>query len=1140
MIQSNQKQSLLVPYELPKFISEDPQYANFTLFLKAYYEWMEQENNVLDFSKSLLSYMDVDTTTTEFLDYFVNDFMSYFPQDILADKSKVIKIAKQLYQSKGTPASFQFLFRVLYNSDVDFFYTKDAVLKPSSGKWYVPRSLKLASSDKNFLAISNLRVFGNISKSIATIEAATYDGLKTEVFISNIERLFQSGETVTVVDSNNQPVYFLNEQIVPKGTIGSETLTALIVGQISKIIINPTHRGLTYNVADPVVFYGGLNPAVLNPLGAVAQVGDVTTGSIQRITVDTEGYGYTGSIANNIVGGANTLILFSNIVGNSPKAPIAVVGGLNPIGEANATFVPVDSAGLKQFHYLGNVSGGPIYTYFSNVATANADSGNTNNQILNILSTDYDLTTVISVGDRLTINSNTQIVTSFPAPYTHIYLGAPLTTGANGLVTIARNITTGYNGANGVGPTGNYYQQAYQFANNLSANANTTLANAFTFTAFATFPISSVIVQNQGGGLNLPPTVSALSEYTTEHYDQGSLSNLGILAPIQILNGGIGYANNDQIVLLGGSGYGAYANVLSVNATGTIQTVGYTKNNQHPYPLGGLGFFYSTPAAVVARFATGVISATSTSNVVTGSGTNFTANLSNGNILVTGTNIVIGTIQRVVNANSVILTSNAAVPAFGNSFYQSTATLKISGTLGTGATFTQTSNRIGEITSFNIIDNGEDYISAPIVSLAVQDLIVSNVSPSNMASAGDVIYQGANVNTATYIATVDSIIALENFVPATSSIYQLRVFNYNSKPKFNLPLKIDSKLAAFSLVSGYTAIHNTTFINTGGDTRFDAANGIMTYGDGNARANATFLNGLVIGNGQYLDTTGQPSAFDVLQSTEYNNYTYEITLSKEIQKYREVLLNLVHPSGMQVLGRIAMSSSNTNNFVMDDELHTGHNLSYYVGLPASVSIANGTFASPSNNIVQFNNLYGANIATFLVANTSELAFTYGTGYNDTIKSLVTKINAAANTVTLADNVWTYIANVAVVAVQANSNSVINIQSLTNSYNIVNNGQYSNTMYPLKDIIRVNDSVSVNGVSQTVIYINSTYSALSLSGPITTGANNYVGYVSVSKAFNSLSNNVQIYGPVGEQYYAQLGTEDGNILTTEDDLILLLG
>ena len=177
MIQSNQKQSLLVPYELPKFISEDPNYANFTLFLKAYYEWMEQtaftvmsgagtfsqgervsqglfsgvvkgfdpknnilylsnisgtptvgvaivgstsgtsrilltsgQGNVLDYSKSLLQDMDVDTTTQEFLQYFINDFMSYFPQDILSDPRKVLKIAKQLYQSKGTPASYQFLF----------------------------------------------------------------------------------------------------------------------------------------------------------------------------------------------------------------------------------------------------------------------------------------------------------------------------------------------------------------------------------------------------------------------------------------------------------------------------------------------------------------------------------------------------------------------------------------------------------------------------------------------------------------------------------------------------------------------------------------------------------------------------------------------------------------------------------------------------------------------------------------------------------------------------------------------------------------------------------------------------------------------------------------------------------------------
>ena len=74
MIQSNQKTSLLVPYQLPKFISEDPSYANFILFLQAYYEWLEQEGNVLDSTKSIMSNLDVDTTSEQFLQYFLNDF----------------------------------------------------------------------------------------------------------------------------------------------------------------------------------------------------------------------------------------------------------------------------------------------------------------------------------------------------------------------------------------------------------------------------------------------------------------------------------------------------------------------------------------------------------------------------------------------------------------------------------------------------------------------------------------------------------------------------------------------------------------------------------------------------------------------------------------------------------------------------------------------------------------------------------------------------------------------------------------------------------------------------------------------------------------------------------------------------------
>ena len=1050
MLQSTNKTSLLVPFQLPKFISEDPNYANFVLFVQAYYEWMEEQNNTLDFSKNLLNYMDVDTTTEQFLQYYVNDFMSYFPQDILTDKAKTLKIAKQLYQSKGTPASYKFLFRILYNSDVDFFYTKDAVLKASSGKWYVPRSLKLATSDTNFLSIQNLRLFGQTSKSIGTVETAIVDGLKTEVFISNIERLFQSGENVIVVDSANQPVYFLNGVVVSANTPNAQTLSAQIVGQISQVIIDPNNRGLAYKAKDPVVVYGGLNPNTANPTGAIVEVGSATTGSIQRITVEDQGFGYTTSVANSQIGGANTYIQFSNLVGSSPQSPIATVGTLNPIGIANVSFIPTDSIQLKQYHYLGNIAG---------------------------------------------------------------------SSGANT-----------YNSS-----TGLWTQQAYQFANLTSANANTTLANALSFSGFSTFPISSLIVQNQGGGLSSPPDVQAISEYTTDAYTQTNLANLGILAPIEINKAGSGYANNDQIVFIGGSGYGAFANV-TVNSSGSIISVNYVSNSTNRITLGGMGYF-NLPSVVVQRTANGNVTVSTTSSVVTGNGTNFTSQFSNGALLVSNTNLIIGTVQSIVNANSMILSSNASVSLVANSYYLGTSLLSVPQILGTGATFSQTLNRVGSITSFNIIDNGQDYISKPSVSLKVQDLIVSNVFSISVPSNGDVIYQGANVNTASYIASVDSINALQNFNPANNSIYQLRVYNYTSIPNKALPLKIDSKGAAVTLVGGYTNIRNTTFDNSVNNTRFDSANGVITYGDGFAKANATFLNGLVIGNGQYLDTAGQPSSFDVLQSEDYNNYTYQITLSKEIEKYREVLLNLLHPSGTKVLGRIEMTSNSNMNFEAYDALDTGYTLGYYAGNAATVVIPAGNASSPSNNIVKFDNLYGANISDFITANSTELIFTYGTGINDVIHGLVVNVNDAANTVTLEDNVWTYFANVAISSATNGNNQVINIQSLTWSYNIVNNGSYSNTAYPVLDIIHVGDTITVNGVAQTVTTFSSPYTSVTLSGPLTSGAN---GYMSVGRTMVSPHGEVQIIGPIGTQYFAQLGTENGDIITSETGAWLLIG
>jgi hypothetical protein len=1043
MITNGHLTSLQVLNQLPEHVRDNPDYVNFHEFVQAYYEWMEQTGKVTERSKNLLSYKDIDKTIDEFLDYFTNDFLPYFPKDSLLSKQEAVKVARQLYQSKGTPASYEFLFRVLYNSSVDIFYTKDAIFKASAGSWYIAKSLKLLSNNTNFLNTKNYRIFGEESKSIATIENAIVVGDKIEVFISNIERLFQSGEFVRIVDSNNQDVLF-----------DGSVLRSKIVGQISQIKIAPTNRGQLYQPGDPIIVYDGLNANVPFPVGATAIVGETTKGSIQRINVVNGGFGYSTK--------PNTII---NITG-APGAK-ANVGSISPYLPPSFTIVnggkgykindPVIYAEAA-FAYVSSVDANGTITNISYSTTVNARAivGITASvQSSNNLASNAIIRTASSVGNAV---ANVSYIPT-------------------DIIGFKKNITIG--------------NTQYNFAKTITANANTRLINAFSFTSFSTYPISSVVVENGGGGIAQLPDAQAVSTYRTDDSTDlyfasyGDLATLGMLGPIQISKSGVGYRANDRITITGGTGRGAYANVTSVDANGAITGAEYAFDPAYAYPLyplGGMGY--------TNKYIPGL------------------------------------TIQ------------SANTQASG-------AELFVPGILGTGATFSLVVDRVGSITTVNILNYGQDYESKPKISLKVQDVVVSNVSIGNLPRKGDVIYQGPSINLATYKATVNSVSRLSTDANSELSLFNLRVFNYNSNPNPNLILKVDERKINFKMGNSaypqfaqtynyYDALGNQTVYK-----REYNQYGVLNYGDGSAKANATFLNGLVIGDGQYLTTQGQPSSYDVIQSSKYNNFTYQITLEKEIAKYKDVLLNLLHPSGTKVLGRYALKSNNKMFYHPQEGLYGGKTLSYYFGehVPDVLTI-NTSFTNKSNNIIKFNNTLGANLETFIFPNqtTIEIASDRGTS----IKSLVTKVNNAANTITIASNVWLTFGNVAVVNGTSGTNT-LNITSLTGQFDYENNGVYSNTSYPLKDIVYSGDSIQVNSNTYTVKTVNYLTNNIVLTTNLTANENTLL---SVNRKFIAnttiLSNQIKILGPIGLQYIPEITTEGGGSLSTEDGRTILLG
>ena len=546
------------------------------------------------------------------------------------------------------------------------------------------------------------------------------------------------------------------------------------------------------------------------------------------------------------------------------------------------------------------------------------------------------------------------------------------------------------------------------------------------------------------------------------------LKFLGILGPMAIENAGVGYQANDTIVFSGGSGYGAYANVITVAANGAITNVAYVYGEQL-YPQGGLGYRLTSLPTL-----------------------------------------------SVVSANA-----NAA-----------NALITVSGVLGEGAVFEANTTSIGAVSKIKLNNNGEDYVATPIISLKVQDIVVSNVSILNLPQKGDVAYQGSNVAVASYSALVESVSLLSPDVNPANTLYNLRVFNYSGSANTNQNIKIgiedqniNFRMANVAYNSGYNA------------------RGIKTYGDGRAKANTKFLNGLVFSQGQYLDKRGQLSSFDVLQSENFNNYTYQITVEKEIAKYRETLLGLLHPAGMKVLGRYALRANSNFNFTEETLLFTGRPIANYTGQQSLATIVTN-FDNRSNNIITFTDLAGANIAEFIFATGDSLSvrsnsiveLTPSNGPN--VRSKVINIDYTSNTVTLKDNVLLTYANVAYVSGNVNSNT-INIQTLTGSYDIVNNGNYSNTRNKLEDIVFLGDTIRINNANNDTLQVanvNYVSGVIRLSGNLTGNANNVL--LSVNRTLSTRS--IRIFGPVGIQFYPELTTEDGRTLITEDERLIILG
>ena len=165
---------------------------------------------------------DIDNETEIFTQFLYKEFLPSFPKNVYSSDSasveltKILKFIKQFYTSTGIEDSISFLYRLLFNNEISFYYPKNDVLRVSDGRWQIDNFVGITgASGIDLTDYENSRILLE-NGTVAIVESVVTQG-STGFYISSING--ELGATgATGIPVYNYPLTGTEEQI---GTITS-------------------------------------------------------------------------------------------------------------------------------------------------------------------------------------------------------------------------------------------------------------------------------------------------------------------------------------------------------------------------------------------------------------------------------------------------------------------------------------------------------------------------------------------------------------------------------------------------------------------------------------------------------------------------------------------------------------------------------------------------------------------------------------------------------------------------------------------------------------------------------------------------------------------------------------------------------
>lgn len=321
MTENDKKLWLLIQNQLPDFMRHDESYSQFLTFLEAYYRYLQEEgsNNPVELISNTEYNRDIDKTLDDFVDHFERMFLDGFPvvydttESVPSLKRKkrdqikrVVKNSNDLFVSKSVEDAYRNLFRILYDEEIELFYPKTVILKPSDGKWHedVTVKVRVTSGDLNAFDLTYgsayVEEYAGTVKTGANATVESIVATSTEDFITY--ELFLNKASITkpnraystsYADANPSAEARLSFEAgnTVKVLFGSLEVEGLILEVLTQITITSEEPG--YTTASPLTVWDN---GVEHPVAQVEIKSVFEDGRIKRINVVESGYSFTGPV----------------------------------------------------------------------------------------------------------------------------------------------------------------------------------------------------------------------------------------------------------------------------------------------------------------------------------------------------------------------------------------------------------------------------------------------------------------------------------------------------------------------------------------------------------------------------------------------------------------------------------------------------------------------------------------------------------------------------------------------------------------------------------------------------------------------------------------------------------------------------